>query len=129
MNEEIKDLCASYNTHREYYQRKRFKAKELSEIFSKIGLPKSSLFKQFALKNGLILKEGKTRYAIYSFPSEPVYFAKLEKAISEFKTQKKAYNKRKAQSVEVVDSESNAIELLKSLGYKIYKPVTTFEEI
>lgn len=129
MNEEIKDLCASYNTNREYYQRKRFKAKELSEIFSKIGLPKSSLFKQFALKHGLIFKEGKTRYAVYSFPSEPVYFAKLEKAISEFKTQKKAYNKRKAQSVEVVDSESNAIELLKSLGYKIYKPVTTFEEI
>lgn len=131
MNEEIKNLSANFNAFREYNQGKHFKGGEILDILHKIGLPRNLSFRAIALNNGLIEKTGKGKKTRWSFPKEPVYYAKIENTIAEYKRRQKQYSirKQKVSIVEKADSEQIAIDVLKALGYKIYKPVTNYEEV
>lgn len=124
------DVIACFNSNRIYYLGRKFSAKEMSEILSKVGLFKSHTFRPFAIKYGLICATGAGYNTEYSFPKDPVYYQKIINAVNEFREYCKQYNS-KPDPVEVVveqtvqpkseSSEQIAIALLKELGYVIIK--------
>lgn len=129
----IKELCEMYNTCRVHYQNREFKGNEINAALGGIGFPKGNSFRVCAAKFGLIYKVGKGCNTIWYFPKEPVHISKIENVLEDYKVyKKKFYKKSQPVSISCVSEEESidkAIELLKSLGYRIQKQVVTYEEI
>lgn len=96
----------------------------------------NELFCEF-VKRGIIIKQKKGY--IYTFADEkPIYIGVLESAIKKVRAQKAAevrtYYNSKKQSVTQEAPKAQltveeAVNFLKSLGYKILKPITQYEEL
>lgn len=74
------------------------------------------------------------RCLLYKFSTEPIYKGKLENWYKNARTHhneavKNLRNKKNTQIVIIEDPIQEAIKLLKENGYKIYKPICTYEEI
>lgn len=130
---EIKDLCELYNTTRLHYGNRQFKGKEINNALGNIGFPKGNSFRVFASKFGLIFKTGKGHLTVWQFSKEPVHITKIENALKAYRSEQKKYYKQLPKvNASIISDEENvnkAIELLKSLGYKIQKQVIIYEEV
>ena len=66
----------------------------------------------------------------FTKPEQPVHVALLQKVFDDKSKRQNEHNRKYRQNKQANNySEEEAINLLKSLGYKIYKPTTTYEEI
>lgn len=95
-----------------------------------------ALFCEF-VKRGIIIKAKKGQYTFAD--EKPIYIGILESVIKEVRAQKAAkvrnyYKRSKTQSMiqEAPKAQltvEEAVNFLKSLGYKILKPITQYEEL
>lgn len=74
------------------------------------------------------------RCILYKFSTEPIYKGKLENWYKNVRTRhneciRNSRSKKEAPVVVIEDPIQEAIKLLKEKGYKIYKPICTWEEI
>lgn len=97
-----------------------FSQKQLIAEMKKHGIKYAKNLTSKLVKKGFVNKVGVSQYEWAS--EAPIYIGVIEEI---FKEIKKDFLKLKS----VSSSEEAAIEFLKSKGYKIMKPVQTFEEV
>ena len=117
-----KELCAEFNKFRAENQDKILSREEVLSILRSFGY-KGKHFLSIGVKLGILnrVKQGK-----YQFCKEPVHISKLQtlrKAANEMCIKSRSKSKRTPQTTEEI-----AIDLLKSLGYRISKPQLLVEE-
>lgn len=93
---------------------------ELTELFKQNNLPTHNMFIYAFIKKCMVkVSRGKYRFR----SSNPIYYKVIENI----------YVQRdrtlKTQSVEIINKEEEAIQYLKSLGYRIFKVIQTLEEV
>ena len=141
MKEKIKKLNEIKNV---YLMTGAFKKESFVNSLKEIGIKMApSVFKEM-LNQEILVKLSKNQY--FFKDDKPIYIGTLEQIIKIVRKNKaaeakkyyyKAKNDNKAEFdnvefAEIIDSDSEirrAIALLKQNGYKIYKCITTYEEI
>jgi len=131
---------------------KEFSLKELNTILIGIGLTKHNALIQAAINTGLFIRISKGKYSFANLEVIPIQL--LKATINNYRVLRKRYNqnnKNKSKDVKYAEDSSNieistcnqkenpaeietieetkAIDLLKSLGYKVCKKVIEYKEI
>ena len=135
VNEKFGEL---FNEVRIKYVGQKLSKTKLVEICKEeLGFNLDQDYLKFFIENNILTTEKKGKKRAYYFTYKPVYYQKLQqwwKDICEFRKQRRnKYNTKHTEEqvyeVSVVDPIDEAISLLKSYGYKILKPVNTWEEV
>lgn len=117
-----KETCAEFNKFRAENQDKILSREEALSILRSFGY-KGKQFLSIGVRLGILnrVKQGK-----YQFCKEPVHISKLQTLR---RASNKMYTKSGSKSKETPQTtEEIAIDLLKSLGYRISKPQLLVEE-
>lgn len=108
-------LTEIINKLRQEYESKTFSRTELEALFAKIGVSKP-YFTEFC-KQKLFLTERIGQEVIYAFSKSPIYKGVVEKVYETVRASRRKPEEKK----KVFLTEENAISLLKTLGYRIFK--------
>lgn len=102
---------------------KTFKLDELMLIFKDADLPHSVSYFTTFIKYGIVIR---TNRGVYSLPSEPIYVGVIDTALTEIRSYKLNANKKsidKQAEEELNEKIKQAINLLKSNGFLVFKPM------
>lgn len=94
-----------------------FELKELSTLLKQNNCPYWNRISTILIKRNLITKSSKGRY---DFISSPIYYSIIECELINILKKQKKYTDKWKKSI-IISEEQQAIEFLKSLGYKIFK--------
>ncbi len=132
LENKAKQACEIFNGYRLRFKDSRMSGSAISDLLSKMGFPKSQEFRKILVKYGVIIKDGERAHCVWSMCQNPIHFEKFKNIFKEWegyvKTHYKKYS-RKAIKPEQLLTEENAINLLKSLNYKIQKQIIRYEEV
>lgn len=125
-----KDFCVKFNEIRSVFANTELEKNELLEAFADVHI-KSHHIAAF-VKHDVFTLHRLGNKCTYTVSSTPVYIEKLRTIYKEISNTMKQYNITNNKKKIVTDSVNEieaAIKLLKSNGYKIFKPTTSYEEI
>lgn len=125
-----KDFCVKFNEIRSVFANTELEKNELLEAFAEVHM-KSHHIATF-VKHDVFTLNRLGKKCTYSISSTPVYIEKLRTIYKEISNTMKQYNDVNSKKKVVTESANDieaAIKLLKSNGYKIFKPTTSYEEI
>lgn len=117
-----------FNWRRENNKGKTFNLTQLKTLLKEMGYVDNGNFIT-CLTSGVNPPIVRVSRGVYTFAKNPVYIDRLQKVWSDYADYG---NKTKQSAVEEkveVTSISQAIELLKKHGFKIYKPTMKYEEV
>lgn len=132
------EFTVLFNTVREKHVGKKLKKENLEKIFKEeLGFKLDQDYLKFLVKNNIITVFQKGKRNCYQFTYHPIYIEKLVNWYKDIQNFRKERREKYAQKqiaeqvceVSVIDPIDEAIALLKSYGYKILKPVNTWEEV
>lgn len=125
-----RDFCAKFNEIRNEFAGVKLSKEDVLEAFADLKMKANHI--TFFVKHGIFTLDRSDRKCTYILPTTPVYIEKLRVVYKDMSDLMKQYNnstdKKKIVTEPVNDIEA-AIKLLKSHGYKIYKPTTSYEEV
>lgn len=125
-----KDFCMKFNEIRNAFSDTELDKNELLEAFADIHM-KSHHIATF-VKHDVFTLHRLGKKCTYTVSSTPVYIEKLRVIYKEISSTMKQYAQNKSENKPVVKCDNDieaAIKLLKSEGYKIFKPTTSYEEV
>ena len=114
-----KETCAEFNKFRAEHVNELYTRDQMSEVLRKFGFKGKNYLTQ-GIKLGVLIKAS---WGKYGFSKDPVHITKLQ-TLRERATPK--HHPRKGQTLSQ-NSEEIAIDLLKSLGYRIQRPQIDIE--
>ena len=122
---DIKEICGEFNKLRELNVNRKFTNKEL-EVFLKDNLGIGKVIFGYMKSEEFFLTKPRSRRAggnLYAFTRFPIHLSKFEKVYNIVRDIKNRNNKSSKDPIQ------EAIALLKKHGYKIKKPVVSYEEV
>lgn len=123
-----RDFCAKFNEIRNEFAGVKLSKDDVLKAFADLKIKANHI--TFFVKHGVFTLDRSDKKYTYILPTTPVYIEKLRIIYKDMSDIKKQYNNvANKQKVESVDDIEAAIELLKSHGYKVYKPTTSYEEV
>jgi hypothetical protein len=114
-----KETCAEFNKFRAEHTNELYTAVQMTNLLRKFGFKCKNYVTQ-GVRLGILIRVSHGKYA---FCKEPVHITKLQT----WKENSIPHKGRKRVSVLPQNSEEIAIDLLKSLGYRIQKPQIDIE--
>lgn len=134
----VKELSVAVNSVKSDSP-KEFKLKDIRDKFRSLGVPMYCEFTTTLVNQGIIVKIGITIYSGYRWANqEPIHINRIAELMEITRRKvaaqtKESHLKRKAQeektSESIEETINKAIKLLIENGYKISKPVLTYEEV
>lgn len=120
---DIEGVCKTFNTLRQENLHKIFTPNEMQDLLSKHGIAKG-IFRKMAQNAFFRVRKApnsKGNCKEYVFTDFPIYKAQFEKIYQDMRDYKNGKTSRKVDKN--LSDEEAAIQLLKSLGYSIKRPV------
>lgn len=122
---------ARFNMMRINQLGKTYSQAEFQSILKRLGYSTSGTFRKCLIDANVFIRVERGKY---SFPPKPVHMSLLQKAYDTCTSYKKQFRNKNEQT-QVQEQEpqqlevQQAIDLLKSLGYRVLRPTTQYEEV